>query len=194
MPRRRRHPLRQFTCETEGCKDEGRTWLKRDTFCECRECGEEARHPLRQFTCETEGCEDEGRTWLKRDTFCECRECGEEARHPLRQFTCETEGCIYEGKTWPRRDTFCECRECGEEAELIRQGEEVFVFEFNCDCGNQYTVRCRWEDTAECYECGEPDNPPTRFLPRGFIASKTDNTHSCSRCGGHGDCPNLRGR
>ena len=117
-------------------------------------------------------------------------------RHPLRQFTCETGGCRAEGSTWMRRDTFCECRECGEEAELIPQGEEigVFVFEFNCDCGNQYTVWCRWEDTAECYECGAPDNQPTRFLPREFISPKTDNTHSCSRCGGHGDCPNLSER
>ena len=106
---------------------------------------------------------------------------------------CETEDCSQEGRTWLRRDTFCECRECGEEAALIPEGEEigVFVFEFNCDCGNDYTVKCRWEDTAECYQCGQQDNPPVRFIPRGFIEAKTDNIHSCSRCNGQGNCPNL---
>ena len=111
---------------------------------------------------------------------------------PLRQFQCNTEGCPVQGNTWLKRDTECECRECEEEATLIPAGEEIgaLVFEFDCDCGNKYTVKCRWEDTAKCYGCGV-QNSPTRFLPRNFIERKTNKKHSCSRCKGRKNCPNL---
>ena len=114
---------------------------------------------------------------------------------PLRQFQCNTEGCPVQGNTWLKRDTECECRECEEEATLIPAGEEIgaLVFEFDCDCGNKYTVKCRWEDTAKCYGCGV-QNSPTRFLGRHFIDKKTDREHGCSRCkdGQTKNCPNAQ--
>ena len=106
----------------------------------------------------------------------------------LRQFRCDCDG-----HRWIARGTESQCNKCDEDGELIPEGEEVgvFVFNFHCDCGNQYTVKCERSDTAECYECGEQDNEPLSIVPRGFIVRKTDKKHSCSKCRGRGNCPNL---
>ena len=65
---------------------------------------------------------------------------------------------------------------------------------FQCDkCGNEYTVLCEWTDTAECYGCGEKYVSPCEFKPRRKIDKKTDKKHSCSKCDGKKDCPNLHG-
>jgi hypothetical protein len=113
----------------------------------------------------------------------------------LRQFQCDTEDCPVKGNTWLKRDTECKCRECKKEATPIPAGEErgPLVFEFNCNCGEQYTVKCRREDTAKCYGC-ERRNSPIRFLGRHFIDKKTDREHGCSRCkdGQTKNCPNAQ--
>ena len=91
----------------------------------------------------------------------------------------------------------CNKPECGRNDEMIPEGEEVgvFVFRFDCDCGAHYTVKCRREDTAKCYECRErgrdQDNIPGNIIPRQFIKKRTDRVHSCSRCRGNGNCPNF---
>ena len=61
---------------------------------------------------------------------------------------------------------------------------------FRCDCGNEYTVVCRKIDTAPCYDC-ERINSPFRRAARRNIQRKSDKKHSCSRCNGLGNCPNL---
>lgn len=69
--------------------------------------------------------------------------------------------------------------------------EKVGACKFECAvCGNEYTVICRMIDTATCYNCRE-ENRPLSWAPPRDIQSESDNTHSCSRCNGKGDCPNL---
>ena len=107
----------------------------------------------------------------------------------LRQFQCEE--C--DGRTWFERAARSECHECGEDGRSIPKGEEIGVFacKFLCKCGSEYTVLCEMTDTAECYGCGEQDVAPFGFWPRGYINKRTQNKHSCSKCRGNGNCPNL---
>ena len=112
----------------------------------------------------------------------------------LRQFQCVP--C--RGRTWFERATRSQCRECDDDGTLIAEGEEIGVLarKFSCDCGNEYTVLCELTDTAECYGCKQQDNSPYGFWPRNYIKKKTasDNKHSCSKCRGRGNCPNLSSR
>ena len=112
----------------------------------------------------------------------------------LRQFRCDTEECECKGKRWLKRAMECECRECEEPATLIPEGEEVgvFVFQFNCECGNTYTVICRRQDEAECYQCDKL-NSPQKIVPSRRAASRSENHHGCTRCpnGDHDECQNL---
>ena len=63
---------------------------------------------------------------------------------------------------------------------------------FECsDCDNEYTVVCRMEDTAVCFNCQTTNNPLGRSAANE-IDRKTDNKHSCSRCSDYGTCPNLQ--
>lgn len=118
-------------------------------------------------------------------------------RPPIRQFQCKNEKCCAHGRTWLKRTIPSQCNKCGEDGQLIPKGEEigVFVCKFKCECGRQYTVKCRMQDTAKCYKCRK-HNSPHGFIPRWNIKKKTDNVHSCSRCndGRDGHCPNLSGR
>ena len=69
--------------------------------------------------------------------------------------------------------------------------EGVGACRFECDCGNRYTVLCEMTDTAECYKCGR-DNEPMGWAPPRNIDKETSNPHSCSKCKGIGQCPNLQ--
>lgn len=69
--------------------------------------------------------------------------------------------------------------------------EKVGVCNFECDCGNTFICTVRMMDQAECYECGEW-NDPSSWAPPGDYTRKSDAKHSCSRCDGKGNCPNLR--
>lgn len=62
---------------------------------------------------------------------------------------------------------------------------------FECDCGNKYTVICEMTDTASCYGCG-CENEPVGWAPPREIDKETTNPHSCSKCNGQPDCPNLQ--
>ena len=62
---------------------------------------------------------------------------------------------------------------------------------FECDCGNKYTVICEMIDTASCYGCG-CENGPVGWAPPREIDKETTNPHSCSKCHGQPDCPNLQ--
>ena len=110
----------------------------------------------------------------------------------LRQFQCVPCG----DRTWFERATRSQCRECDGDGTLIPEGEEtgVLACKFMCDCGNEYTVICEMTDTAKCYGCKRQDNSPYGFGPRNYINKKTDNKHSCSKCNGRGNCPNLSSR
>ncbi len=93
----------------------------------------------------------------------------------------------------PDKDPYSECHGCGDEIEAFEVGEEigVGVCTFVCPCGHEYTVICEITDTARCYECDE-DNPPEDLKPPRRINRKTSNKHSCSKCNGRENCPNLR--
>ena len=69
--------------------------------------------------------------------------------------------------------------------------EGVGACRFECDCGNRYTVLCEMTDTAECYNC-DRDNKPMGWAPPRNIDKETSNPHSCSKCKGIGQCPNLQ--
>ena len=107
------------------------------------------------------------------------------------------------------------CTNCEEMVEAVEKGEEVGVLlcKFKCerthqlDSGvreNTYSVLCKMQNTAECYECRDrlkaaglydekhpPDNSPYTFQPPRRINRRTQNVHSCSECRGRGNCPNM---
>lgn len=68
------------------------------------------------------------------------------------------------------------------------QGEEVGVGKFEYERGNCYTVQYRM-----CDKCKKLDVKPVSINFRRPIQSKPDmpNKHSCSRCRGKRNCPNL---
>ncbi len=90
------------------------------------------------------------------------------------------------------------CHNCNKMKEAVPRGEEegVHVCNFHCPCGNEYVVRCEMRDTACCYACRARGRvrqvAPHSFQPLRKIKKKTDNVHSCSKCNGSGDCPNMR--
>ena len=123
----------------------------------------------------------------------------EESKPALCEFRCETPGCKAKGNCWTKRATECKCRICKELAKPIpeREGVRVYIFEFWCaklDCANKYTVVCRLQDGAVCYECRKL-NKPHHAVPRDFIDRKKDSrhVHSCARCrnGEINPCPNI---
>ena len=204
---------RQFSCTS--C--DGRAWLDRpEVLSVCRQCnqpgelveeGEEIEP--RQFQCET--CD--GRVWYERAERSKCHDCenygrlvpeGREIEY--RQFVCDNAACEHLGHRWQTMAERSECRHCSEHGEMVPTGEEVGVFicKFNCecdecDCTNDYTVRCRMCNTAVCYRCrrrGHEHNvSPYGFRPLRFgIRRMTDNIHSCSDCNGSGNCPNFSRR
>ena len=67
---------------------------------------------------------------------------------------------------------------------------EVGACKFKCECGNRFTVICQMSDTAECYNCHVHVRPYAISPPRQ-IRTKTNKPHSCSKCNGAGNCPNL---
>lgn len=68
--------------------------------------------------------------------------------------------------------------------------EKVGVCKLECDCGNEYTVVMRMLDRAKCYRCDRVNNP-LRWDPPRDIQGNSDAEHSCSRCNGQRECPNL---
>ncbi len=133
------------------------------------------------------------------------------AKKKVREFLCETCEPRYEkfrDVRWFKKVSvnhpFALCNGCDEEkaAVEVEKGELVGIGFFHCQCNNEYTVRCRGIDTAICYKC-QKENHPVRISPLRWNKSwnkkktKTNNKHSCSRCGhshsGNG-CPNLAGR
>lgn len=68
--------------------------------------------------------------------------------------------------------------------------EKVGVCKLECDCGHEYTVTLRMMDQAICHRCGKKNNP-LHWEPPRDIQKHSDAIHSCSRCNGHGECPNL---
>ena len=150
--------------------------------------GEEIQ--LRQFKCD---CDDHA--WYERAEISVCRSCnengvlipiGEELEY--RQFKCDN--C--NGRRWNAMAERSQCQLCNNFGELIPVKEEigVFVCKFVCDCEQcgcarnreKYHVICEMSDTAICY----------RDSGHLYHHVTTDNTHSCSKCNGSGDCPNLR--
>ncbi len=122
-------------------------------------------------------------------------------RHSLRQFVCDVckgRDPRYKRIWWDRvtdDDPYSPCRGgCGKKVKAIEVGKEIGVgaCKFECPCGNEYTVICEMTDTARCYECDRKDNLPVEFKPPRKIEKKTSNTHSCSKCNGRKNCPNLR--
>jgi len=77
--------------------------------------------------------------------------------------------------------------------EAVQRGQEegVFICFFVCKCFRQYVVRCKMQNTAECYGCNRERVSPCHFQPRTRINKKTDNVHSCSECNGQPGCPNM---
>lgn len=71
--------------------------------------------------------------------------------------------------------------------------DKVGACKFECvKCENEYTVICRMQDTAECFNCHTSNSPLNWAPPRGaLLQSGADCKHSCSRCDGKGHCPNL---
>lgn len=82
----------------------------------------------------------------------------------------------------------------GEEVDLDYDSddddEKVGVCKFECDCGNEYTVKVRMMDRAKCRRCGRI-NSPLRWAPMRDIQGDSDAMHSCSRCNGARNCPNT---
>jgi hypothetical protein len=74
---------------------------------------------------------------------------------------------------------------------------KVGVCKFECaECENEYTVICRLQDTAECFNChtsNKPLNctPPASWAPTKGMPNPGDSKHNCSRCSGKGHCLNL---
>lgn len=68
--------------------------------------------------------------------------------------------------------------------------EKVGVCKLECDCRNEYTVVLRMMDKADCHRCGRTNNP-LHWEPPRDIHKISDAKHSCSRCSGQGECPNL---
>ena len=75
--------------------------------------------------------------------------------------------------------------------ELLNTTSGVGIGTFKCSCGRQYTVRCKRNDTARCFNCGK-GNYPSRFGSPRRIERKTNSKHECSQCNGRGNCPNMR--
>ena len=200
---------RQFRCNSADCG--GRVWAEAAVVSTCYGCnqqgqlvpvGEEIQ--LRQFKCD---CDDHA--WYDRAEISVCRSCNENGvlipigkELEYRQFKCDN--C--DGRRWIAMAERSQCRLCNNSGELIPVNEEigVFVCKFVCDCDEEqcgcarnrkeYRVICEMSDTAICYRCRDSDHhvTPYGFLPRRRIRRMTDNTHSCSKCNGSGDCPNLR--
>lgn len=73
--------------------------------------------------------------------------------------------------------------------------DKVGMCKFECvRCENEYTVLCRMQDTAECFNC-HTTNKPLNWYPAHWPPSmdllQPNSNHSCSRCLGKGQCPNL---
>ena len=68
--------------------------------------------------------------------------------------------------------------------------ERVGACKFECVCGKEYTAIVRMMDQAKCYHCHRLNNP-LRWAPPRDIERLSDAKHSCSRCNGRGNCPNL---
>ena len=203
---------RQFKCDPCG----GRAWHSGAAASTCFRCNgagelvsEGQEIPLRQFKCDCDG-----HAWYERVERSLCRSCneygevvpvGEEMEY--RQFMCEN--C--NRRRWIAMAEVSKCRECKNDGVLIPVNEEVgvFVCKFICDCSKQgcgcanhsekyeYRVTCEMTDTAQCYRCRDSGRhehhvKPYGFLPRRSIKRMTDKEHSCSKCNGSGDCPNLR--
>ena len=72
--------------------------------------------------------------------------------------------------------------------------EKIGACNFECfdsDCEHEYVSLVRMKDMAPCYKCGRM-NRPLSWAPPRDIRRETNNKHSCSRCGGSGNCPNLQ--
>ena len=155
----------------------------------------------RYFLCKNFDCWDPVDEW-----FCEwsargkrkkskCPSCEEYGELLLRQMRCSNRDCKKfknARRRWIVSASPSQCNECKEDGELVPLGEEtgVFTCKFLCDCTNEYNVRCKMTNTAECYSCDEQDVQPYTFCSREII-KKTNNKHSCSECRGRGECPNL---
>ena len=102
----------------------------------------------------------------------------------------------FDAKRWfkrvPDSNPYSTCNGCDKQYHAIEIGEErgVGACSFVCECGSKYTVICRMTDTAKCYQCFA-DNEPEEMGPRRRIDRKSENKHSCSRCKGKKNCPNL---
>lgn len=126
------------------------------------------------------------------------------SRTEVRQFKCATCPGKYEWhpyRLWHERvkissNPVSQCHVCKKNKKAVPKGDEegVHVCCFECKCGHRYNVVCEMRDTAKCYSCKEKMVSPFGFLPRLRINKKSDNTHSCSKCNGVGNCPNLRHR
>lgn len=117
-----------------------------------------------------------------------------------RQFKCGNANCSRKGCLWWK--LVCEieerirakCKYCTQLSDAVPKGKEegIGACNFKCKCGHQFTVVCEKTDTAPCYKCGKKDVSPYRLTPPRPVKRTTDNTHSCSKCDGKGDCPNIR--
>ena len=115
-----------------------------------------------------------------------CENCpGKYDYHPYR---------LWYQKIRGRGDPMSRCHSCDRMVHAVPRGDEegVFICFFKCDCEHTYTVKCQMQDTAPCYSCREVDVPPCHFEPRLRIVRKSSAKHSCSRCRGKNDCPNMR--
>ena len=103
----------------------------------------------------------------------------------------------YDIRRWHKRvpdsNPFSVCTSCNEEYEACPIGEEVGVgvCMFKCDCGHEYSVVCEMTDTATCFQCYNSDIEPHEYTPLRRIKGKSSNKHSCSKCNGSGNCPNM---
>ena len=86
-------PLRQFQCNTESCKDEGKTWLKRTTEMNCNKCGEEATLIPKgeeigvlvfEFICGDDDCRDKYTVLCRWVDTADCYKCKREDNPPTR--------------------------------------------------------------------------------------------------------------
>ena len=162
---------RLFRCK--NCKDH--FWWERasppDLLSECWECHEQTRAIPDDDVDE--------KNYEKRQFECNCRP----NRHLWWETVCKTERVIRS-----------KCRYCHGLSTPIPKGEEkgVGACKFECQRGHRFTVVCEMTDTAECYRCGEPEVAPYEFTPPRHIKKTTDNKHSCSKCKGRDNCPNMR--
>ena len=86
------------------------------------------------------------------------------------------------------RTAASQCNKCEKDGELIPEGQEIgaLIFEFQCKCGNTYTVKCRRQDATNA----DPEYRITLQVnlchTNIYIRRKTDKKHSCGRCHGQG--------